>query len=37
MDEESGMDLSTLLCLEWITIRDLLYSTGSSAQYSIIT
>ena len=27
-----GMDMYTLLYLKWITNRDLLYSTGNSAQ-----
>ena len=26
---EFGMDMYTLLCLKWITDRDLLYSTGA--------
>ena len=29
--KEFGMDLYTLLCLKWITNKDLLHSTGSSA------
>ena len=29
---EFGMDMYTLLCLKWITNKDLLYSIGSSAQ-----
>ena len=29
---ESGMDMYTLLYLRWITNKDLLYSTGNSAQ-----
>ena len=29
---EFGMDMYTLLCLKWITNKDLLYSTGNSAQ-----
>ena len=29
---ESGMDMYTLLYLKWITNKDLLYSTGNSAQ-----
>ena len=29
---EFGMDMHTLLCLTWITNKDLLYSTGNSAQ-----
>lgn len=31
-DRESGMDKHTLLYLKWITNKDLLYSTGNSAQ-----
>ena len=34
---ESGMDMDTLLCLTWRTNRDLLDSTGDSAQYSVMT
>ena len=30
--KESGMDMYTLLYLKWITNKDLLYSTGNSAQ-----
>ena len=26
------MDMYTLLCLEWVTNKDLLHSTGNSAQ-----
>ena len=29
------MDMYTLLYLKWITNKDLLYSTGNSAQYSV--
>ena len=29
---EFGMDMDTLLCLKWITSKDLLHSTGNSAQ-----
>ena len=29
---ESGMDMYTLLYLRWMTNKDLLYSTGNSAQ-----
>ena len=29
---EFGMDMYTLLCLKWVTTKDLLYSTGNSAQ-----
>ena len=28
---ESGMDMYTLLCLIWVTNKDLLYSTENSA------
>ena len=31
-DREFGMDMYTLLYLKWITNKDLLYSTGNSAQ-----
>ena len=31
-DREFGLDKSTLLYLKWITNKDLLYSTGNSAQ-----
>ena len=31
------MDMDTLLCLTWRTSKDLLTSTGDSAQYSVIT
>ena len=34
---ESGMDMDTLLDLTWRTSKDLLDSTGDSAQYSAIT
>ena len=34
---ESGMDMDTLVYLTWTTSKDLLDSTGNSAQYSIIT
>ena len=37
IDWEFGIDVSTLLYLKWITNKDLLYSTGNSAQYSVIT
>ena len=29
------MGMYTLLCLKWITSKDLLYSTGNSAQYYV--
>ena len=32
-----GKDMDTLLCLTWRTSKDLLTSTGNSAQYSVIT
>ena len=32
MDREFGTDMYTLLYFKWITIKDLLYSTGNSAQ-----
>ena len=32
MDGEFGMVMYTLLYLKWITNKDLLYSTGNSAQ-----
>ena len=31
-DREFGMDMYILLYLKWITNKDLLYSTGNSAQ-----
>ena len=34
---ESGMDMDTLLYLTWRTSKDLLNSTGDSAQSSVIT
>ena len=34
---ESGMDMKMLLYLTWRTSKDLLSSTGNSAQYSVIT
>ena len=37
IDWEFGMDMYTLLCLKQIIKKDLLYSTGNAAQYSIIT
>ena len=32
---EFGMDMYTLLYVKWITTKDLLYSTGYSAQYYV--
>ena len=34
---EFGTYMYTLLYLKWITNKDLLYSTGNSPQYSVIT
>ena len=36
-DWEFGIGMYTLLHLKWITNRDLLYSTGNSAQYYVTT
>ena len=30
-----GIDMYTLLYLKWITIKDLLYSSKNSAEYSV--
>ena len=32
-----GIDIYTLLYMEYISNRDLLYSTGTSTQYSVVT
>ena len=32
---EFGLDMYTLLYLKWIISKDLLYSTGNSAQYYV--
>ena len=37
IDWEFGMDRYTQLFLEWITNKDLLYSTGNSTQCYTIT
>ena len=37
IDRESGMDMYTLLYMKQITNKNLLYSTGNSAQCSVIT
>ena len=37
IDWKFGIDMYTLLYLKEITHKDLLYSTGNSAQYSVIT
>ena len=34
---EFDIDMYTLLYLKWITKKDLLYSTGNSAQYYVTT
>ena len=34
---ESGVHIYTLEHIKWITSKDLLCSTGNSAQYSVIT
>ena len=36
IDWEFGIDMYTLLFLKQITNKDLLYSTGNSAQYSVV-
>ena len=36
MDWEIGTDIYTLLCIKQITNENLLYSTGSSTQYSVM-
>ena len=33
---ELGTDMCSLLCLKWITSKDLLYSTENSAQCHVI-
>ena len=33
--KEFGTDMNTLLHLRWITKKDLLYSTGNSAQHYV--
>ena len=37
MNLEFGIGVCTLLCMEWMVNGDLLYSTGNSTQYSVIT
>ena len=34
---ETGIDIYTLLYIKQITNKDLLYSTGNSTQYSVMT
>ena len=33
---KSGVNICTLLYMEWMVNRDLLYSIGNSTQYSVI-
>ena len=37
MTRDLGTDMDTLLYLKQITNKDLLYSTGNSVQYSVMT
>ena len=37
IDWEIGIDIYTLLCVKQVTNKDLLYSTGNSAQHSVMT
>ena len=37
MNWEIGIDIYTLLCIKQITNENLLYSTGNSTQYSVVT
>ena len=37
MNQEIGIDIYTLLYIKLITNKDLLYSTGNSAQYTVMT
>ena len=37
MNWEIGIDIYTLICIKWITYKNLLYSTGNSTQYSVMT
>ena len=37
INQELGMNKHTLLYIRQITNKDLLYSTGNSTQYSVIT
>ena len=36
MNWEIGIDMYTLMCIKWMTNKDLLYSTGNSTQYSVM-
>ena len=37
IDWETGIDIYTLLYMKWVTNKDLLYSTGNSTHYSVMT
>ena len=37
VDGGFGLGICTLLYMEWMVKENLLYSTGNSAQYSVIT
>ena len=37
IDQEIGIDIYTLLYIKQITNKNLLYSTGDSSQYSVMT
>ena len=37
INQDLGMNIYTLLYIRQITNKDLLYSTGNSTQYSVIT
>ena len=37
INQELGMNIHTLLYIRWIANKDLLYSTGNSTQYSVMT
>ena len=37
MKLEVGIDIYILLYMEWMCEKDLLYSTGKSIQYSVVT
>ena len=39
MNWEIGIDIYTILilCITWITDENLLYSTGNSTQFSVVT
>ena len=34
---ELGINIHTLMSIEYVTKQDLLYSTGNSTQYAVIT